>query len=359
MDVIWGILAVVWSLLLVVGLHEAGHAIAAYWLGVRIKSITIGFGKPLWAWQFRGVEWVWALWPLGGSVDLLNTRIATVSPDLYTRCFDKKAIWVRIVILLSGVVANLITAWLAFVLIAMLGYKQLPPILATVTPASIAANAQLTPGDTVLAVAGHATTSWQKVGMQFIAHLGEKNIPLIIKHNNGALFSTSLDLSRWQYHAKETSLLTSMGITPNTSASNIQYVEGISLWSASQQAGLQICEIFNFFISMLQKLLTGTLPFMLLLGPIGFFSAMMDSFFQGLVVFLSFIAHLSVSMIVINLLPIPGLDGGSIVYALIEKIRGKPVSTAFEVLLHRLIFIALSLVFIQLLLNDLHRYLGK
>ena len=82
---------------------------------------------------------------------------------------------------------------------------------------------------------------------------------------------------------------------------------------------------------------------------------MVASFLQGLVVFLYFISSLSFAVALINLFPIPGLDGGSIMYALIEKIRGKPVSVGMEVLLHRLIFIVFCLVLVQLLLNDLQR----
>lgn len=106
---------------------------------------------------------------------------------------------------------------------------------------------------------------------------------------------------------------------------------------------------------VLKQLFSGLIPFSALLGPIGIFAASVASLTQGVVVFMFFIATLSLAVAVINLFPIPGLDGGSIVYALIEKIRGKPVSVAMELLLHRLVFIVFCVVLVHLLMNDLQR----
>ncbi len=130
----------------------------------------------------------------------------------------------------------------------------------------------------------------------------------------------------------------------------------LSFFQACQNAFLQIMGLLYFFLVMLKQLFTGHIPFAALLGPLGLFTAMVNSFLQGLAVFLYFIASLSLSVALVNLFPIPGLDGGSIVYALVEKVRGKPASIAMEILLHRLMFIAFSLVLVQLILNDMQRY---
>lgn len=106
---------------------------------------------------------------------------------------------------------------------------------------------------------------------------------------------------------------------------------------------------------ILKQLLTGVIPFSVLLGPLGIFAASVASFTQGVAVFLFFIATLSFAVAVINLFPIPGLDGGSIVYALIEKVRGKAVSVPMELLLHRLVFIIFCVLLVHLLMNDLQR----
>ena len=76
---------------------------------------------------------------------------------------------------------------------------------------------------------------------------------------------------------------------------------------------------------------------------------------QGVVVFIFFIASFSLAVAVVNLFPVPGLDGGSILYSIIEKIRGKPMSVALEVLIYQLMFIAFCLLLVHLVTNDLTR----
>ena len=148
-----------------------------------------------------------------------------------------------------------------------------------------------------------------------------------------------------------------IGINPEVSAPQIEQVQGSCFLLACEHATHQLLGLILFFIVMLKQLATGALPFSLLLGPFGLLTSMVHSFFKGRGVFLYFITTLSLSVGLTNLLPIPGLDGGSIVYALIEKVRGKPVSVAMEVLLHRLMLIVLCVFVVHLLMNDLQHYI--
>ena len=100
MCVVLSVFVVVLSLLLVVGIHEAGHAWVASLFRVKINKISIGFGRALLSWRaMSGCQWVWACWPVGGYVQLLKSRIAPVLPRDYPFSFDKKPIWVRCTIL--------------------------------------------------------------------------------------------------------------------------------------------------------------------------------------------------------------------------------------------------------------------
>jgi regulator of sigma E protease len=356
MFVVLSVFVVFLSLLLVVGIHEAGHAFAAYLFKIKIKKISIGFGKPLFSWQGRrGCQWVWARWPLGGYVQLLNSRIEPVSLAESTYSFDKKPVWARCIVLLAGAFANMLTAWLALVFMFMLGYQQTVPVIEKITPSSIAFTAGLLEGERISSIAGQPVASWREVGMQLIMALGHDGVDVVVENVSGVTHQVQLNLAKWHYGPGKNSLLLSIGISPDASEKNIQQVMGLSWWSACQHAFLHIAGIFYFFLVMLKQLLMGVIPFSLLLGPLGLFSVMVSSFLQGLTVFLYFIASLSLSVALVNLLPVPGLDGGLIVYAIIEKIRGKPVSVGFEILLHRLVFIAFCLILVQLLLNDVRR----
>ena len=358
MLVILSVFAIVLSLLLVVGIHEAGHAVAARLFKIKINRISIGFGRALFSFQGKkGCQWVWALWPLGGYVHLLNSRIEPVAPNDYSFSFDRKPIWVRCIVLLSGIFANLLTAWLALVLMLILGYQQTVPVIAKITAPSIASSAGLVAGDRIISIAGQGVSSWREVGMRLIMNLGTVNVGVVVENPTGVKHQVPLDLGQWRYKRENGGLLASIGLNPDLSVQNTHQVEGVSLLQASQHAFLQLIGLCCFFLVMLKQIFTGVIPFAVLLGPLGLFTAMVGSFLQGLSVFLYFISSLSFAVALINIFPIPGLDGGSLMYALVEKIRGKPVSVGMEVLLHRLVFIAFCLVLVQLILNDVQRYL--
>ncbi|MCL5272469.1 MAG: site-2 protease family protein [Gammaproteobacteria bacterium] len=351
-------IAILFTLILVVGIHEAGHALAARLFKVHIKKISIGFGRPLVQWTSKsGCEWIWAMWPLGGYVALLNSRISPVAAEEYPFCFDKKPVWQRIIILLSGAVANLITAWFAFVFVFYIGINYKLPQVQTVQSGSIAAQAGIMANDQFIAINGYSTPSWQDVGMQLVILWGKKKVDITLKHSElQELKHVSIDLSQIKFSDKEKSLLSVLGIVPELSAAT-GLKRSSSLMLAMRDANNAILQLFYFFIMILKQLVTRVIPFSILLGPLGVFAASVASLTQGIVVFFYFIASLSLAVALVNLFPVPGLDGGSILYAFIEKVRGKPISVAMEVLLHRLMTIIFVLLLVNLLLNDLTRYL--
>ncbi|MGQ3892392.1 M50 family metallopeptidase [Legionella sp. CNM-4043-24] len=356
MTIFLPLMAFVLTLLLVVGLHEAGHAIAARICGVRIERISIGFGRPLLSRRDRsGCEWVWALWPLGGYVQLLNTRIHPVDPSDYPFCFDKKSMSVRCLILISGIVANVLVAWLALVLFFWMGYQQMTPVISEVRPGTLMAQAGVRAGDELVSLEGQKTDSWQQAGMELIRNFGKKQVVLELRSPDHSLRFVTVDLSE-RFSARGRTLMSYLGLVPDQALQHIYAVKGLSFLNALAEASRKTGDAFVFFMIVLKQLFTGTIPFALLLGPVGFIGLSISSFAQGVAVFLSYIANLSLAVALINLLPVPGLDGASIVYAVIEKIRGKAMSIAFEVLLYRLAVILFYMILVQLLLNDFLRY---
>ncbi|STX41268.1 membrane associated zinc metalloprotease [Legionella donaldsonii] len=355
---ILALLAIVLTLVMVVGIHEAGHAIAAKWFAVKIQRISIGFGKPLLTWRGKsGCEWVWAIWPLGGYVQLLNSRIQPVPKKEYNTCFDKKPVWVRCVILLAGAGANLVTAWLMLTIMFTIGYQQNAPVIQKVVPQSLAAKAGFKAGDQITSIAAQETSSWQEVGMRLIMVLGKAEVRINVLDSEKKSRSLTLDLQKWTYKRGAGTLLTTLGIEPDSLKQHRYQVKGQSLLSSMWHSIEKIGQLLIFFLVILKQLLTGMIPFAVLLGPIGLLAASANSFMQGFAVFLYFIASLSLVVGLVNLFPVPGLDGGSIIYALVEKIRGKPVPVAWELLLHRLAVIVFCVLLVQLILNDLQRYL--
>jgi regulator of sigma E protease len=349
------IVAIILTLILVVGIHEGGHALAARYFKVKIKKVAIGFGKPLLHWQSSsGCEWIWAMFPLGGYVQLENSRISPVKTSDYSSCFDKKSIWQRIVILLSGAMANFIIAWIALVLVFTIGLNYTLPQIKSVLLDSPAARGGVAVGDQFISIAGHATPSWSDVGMQLVISWGKKEVPFVLSTDGGKKFKViTVDLSKRSVHGLKPNLLVQLGVEPDLSAprSTLRF----PIAEAIHQANATIIYMLYFFLMIFKQLFSGVLPFSMLLGPLSIFTVSVASLTQGFVVFMFFIATLSLAVGLVNLFPIPGLDGGSIVYALIEKIRGKAVSVAMELLLHRLAFIIFCVILVHLLMNDLQR----
>ncbi len=347
------VLAIVLTLLLVVGIHEAGHAFVARLFKVKIKKISIGFGKPLIRIKTAsGIEWIWALFPLGGYVQLLNSRIEPVKEKDYPNCFDKQPAYARVLILLAGVAANVLTAWLALFLVASVGIYQRPAVIGDVLTHGTAAQSGLKAGDKIIAVNQQPTVSWAQVAMHLLTHLGQEKVPLTLKNQQGDVRRIHLNLSDWQLSSG--SLFDSLGFKPNSSEEP-QRVVADSYFAAFSQASWQLFNISYYFIISLTLLITGMIPFSVLLGPVGLFAVSIQSMMQGFAVFLFFIAHFSLAVALVNSLPLPGLDGGSILYVFIEKIRGKPISVALEILLYRLTLIGFFVLLANLVANDLQQ----
>jgi regulator of sigma E protease len=352
---ILAVVAIIFTLLLVVGIHEAGHALVAWFFQVKIQKISIGFGRALLSWRSRsGCDWVFAMWPLGGYVQLLNTRISPVPKKEQVFCFDKKPIWIRVLILLAGPVFNLIMAWLLFVLVFSLGISYRVPQIASVQANSIAAQAGVQAGDRLISINEHITSSWQDVGMELLFSWGKKEVPVVLRQSNQELKKIRLDLSKVSLNPSVKSLFGNLGIQVNINAPR-EMIRYPSIIEAVGHTNALITHLLYFFIMVLKQLFTANIPFSVLLGPVGLFAASTTSLMQGIMVFLFFIASFSLAVGFMNSFPIPGLDGGSILYCIVEKIRKKPISIAWEVLLYQLTLIALFLLLVQLIKNDLFR----
>jgi regulator of sigma E protease len=344
------LIAFIITLLLVVGIHEAGHALVARVFKVKIQRISIGFGKPLLTWRSRSAEWVWALWPLGGYVRLLDSRLQKVTAQDHTYCFDKQPTYVRVLIIIAGACANFIAAQLLFGLLFFLGYQQTPALIQSVIPHSMAAAAGFKANERIIAVAGQNTHSWDEVSMAFMSALQKKKLPVLVQKSDKTQQERILDVSRWSWQSG--GLLPAIGLKPNLSETNSYAVKGLPFWQAQAAALTKCGQLLSFFLLLMKQLVTGIIPFSILLGPFGLLAASIGSFVQGPMVFCYFIGLLSLAVGLVNLLPIPGLDGGLLVYALVEKIRGKPLSLALELLLYRLALIVFGILLVQLIVND-------
>ncbi|MCX7115007.1 MAG: site-2 protease family protein [Gammaproteobacteria bacterium] len=355
MVILFAMLGLIMTFILVIGLHELGHAIAAWCFSIQIQRVACGFGKPLLKITSRsGCEWVLGRWPVGGAVTLLNTRVQPVPQEQWAVCFDKQAVWIRVMVLLSGGLMNFAVAWCCFFVIHCVGYQLPLAVIDKVTPTSIAASGGLKSGDQLLFFHGESVASWQQASVTLLTSIGYPPFPITVKTKTGKIQHHSLDLATWRPQLSSKTLWAQLGIKPTLR--HQQRYSPQPLLHAMKLASTDLVFTVGLFFKLIKQLITGHLPLLMLTGPLSFIELTLQAFLQQGPTFLFFIASCSIAVGIVNLLPIPTLDGGSILYALIEKCRGQPMPVGWEVLLYRLTTILIWILIAQLLANDLRRF---
>jgi regulator of sigma E protease len=318
----WIVALAVLSLLIF--LHELGHYTAARFFGVYVEVFSIGFGKKLASFQWLGTQWQFSAIPLGGYVkmkgqdDLDPTRISSDNDS-----YNSKKPWQRIIILLAGPVANFVTAWILFYAIALGGPQTLSPVIGKVLKDSPAYIAGLQENDTVLSINGTAITQWDELSHTIKSSTG--TLILAVERNNTRLFmSLTPKITESTNIFKESIQQRMVGIAPSGTTHTLQLGFIDTITYASQQTYDTSFVIFQ----SVQKLLTGIVPAKEVGGVVSIVQITADATTYGWMSLFFFAALISVNLGVLNLLPIPALDGGHIVFNLYEIIRRKAPSEA-------------------------------
>jgi len=365
------ILAFFITIMVVVGIHESSHFLAAKLMGVKVLRFSIGFGKSLISFHDKsGTEYVFALIPLGGYVKMLG-ETDDASKEEQKQSYASQPFYKKACIILAGPLSNFVCAWILYSLVYSIGFSALKPILGPITPTSIAAKAGLTSHDEIIQVDDTETLSWTKVVFQFVLHAGDTK-PLLVRtkkicgldHTAMNCQSTTathqMDLSTWSLNGLKPDPLGSLGIAPylppnitirDVMLQKIQY----SPIDAMYHAYLQCKELTYFNLIVIKKMLFGQLSLDGLGGPIAIFDTAGQALNQGMVVFLVFLAFMNLSIGLINLFPIPGLDGGQLLLQMIEWILRKPISPIAVEIIVRIGFAVLLLLFFRVLYNDILR----
>jgi regulator of sigma E protease len=357
------IIAVLIGIGLVIGIHELGHFFLAKYFGVKVLRFSIGFGRPLWKRVIKGTEYVIGMLPIGGYVRLLDERQGEVASSERHLTFNRQACWKRFLIILAGPFFNLLLACLAFWVVFVSGIYLTSPIIGKIVPDSIAAKGGLKPFDRIVQVDEDKTLNWGRVIGAFALkyHETDKLTVKVISATSTTPTSHRLDLRQWTMDNLRPNLITSLGIipyqpTPAEIEKTSVYVK-LSALQAAEKALQQVTFYIYFNLIILWKIMTGVLSLQSLGGPIALLEGLVGAFKQGILVYMLFISWLSVNLAVINLLPIPGLDGSHLVYILFEGIFKKPVSVRVQLLAYRLGIILLSVLMVEVVVNDLLRLL--
>jgi len=386
-DTAFAILSFVFVLGLVVTVHEMGHFLAAKACGVAIDRFAIGFGRPMLAWKDRaGVQWQVGWLPLGGYVrfsgdesaasvpdweDLQELRrevLAREGPEALGRYFHFKPVWQRAIVVVAGPLANFVLAIVLFaILLTAVGETTTLPRVRDVIAGGPAAAAGFKAGDLIKTMDGQKVDDFgslrQYVGLR-------AGTPIVFTVQRGTQITTLTASPRMQdvdtpLGKQKAGVL---GVYPDERRSDVTHKRYPPLEAIG--GGVErTWDTLKTTVFIIGRLLHGQLPASQLSGPLGIAhtagavaqvgaegaSNAWEAFLGGLVAALSLAAVLSVSIGFMNLLPVPILDGGHLVFYAYEAVMRRPVGARVQAAGYRL---GLALVLGLLLFatwNDLQR----
>jgi len=449
-------LAFIFTLGLIVTIHEYGHFQMAKWCGVKVLKFSVGFGKPLFQTRLGQdqTEFIIAAIPLGGYVKMLGEDSMSdreLRDQDITRALNRQSVGKRMAIVLAGPFANLLLAVMLYCILFLVGVPGLKPMIGGVLENSPAALSQMQAGDVITKVNDTTVSSWQEARWVLLKSSFKQNLieietvsplhetqryQLDISHLNhddlsrDVLDQLGLKMYKPQMPARvgsvafgspaeaagllkgdwvlavneqavgdwnafvnevkrsldaEVRLLIKRGeqtkivtVRPEAVVENGKTIGrlGVGLqvdeqllqqtWITTQytlpEAMLKAVErtwdTAKFSLDMLANMVIGNVSWKGISGPVTIADYAGQSAHMGVKVFLGFIALISISIGVINLLPIPILDGGHFMYYMVEFLTGKPVSETVLSIGQRIGFVIIGGMMILALYNDANRLIA-
>ena len=329
--------------------HEMGHYLAARWAGIKVEAFSIGFGSKIWArTDSHGTEWRVCALPLGGYVKMHGMEQPDDVPEneragwIPGKTFQGKSVAARAVVVAAGPGANFVLAIVLFAgLFVAMGRPYVDASVIGVVPGKPAAIAGIKTDDVIAAIDGHRIAKFEDLHGIVLASAGKQlmftvlrqgqvlNLPVTPVDNHGAV-QIGLQFGNQKFEQ----LLPVQAL-----AASVTETWGVV---TSELAGVG-------------KMLVGVEPASDLSGTIGIAQMSGQALQQGVPTLIDFMALISVSLGLINLFPIPALDGGHLLFFALDAVRGKPLPVrVYAIALYAGLFLIGALVLIGVR-NDLGR----
>ena len=335
--------------------HELGHFLAARFFGVHVEVFSIGFGKRLLTKKFGATEWSLSLIPLGGYVRMKGQNDSNPLLKLYDEdSYNAKTPFQRIIISLAGPFANFLLAFLLYLTITSIGIPKILTTLSDVNVTHPAYKAGIRTGDTITSINGTPTAYWEDISQNILQESKLLNVT-ILRENKYIDVKIMPITYKTENRFGEIKTRYIIGVSANQ---NITETIHYTFWNGLDYAYNKTIDSSKYIFKSLEKLIMGEIPLENLGGAVGIVSVTSQVAQMGMVFLLAFAALISVNLGVINLLPIPALDGGHIMFHTYELITKKPANEDIMLKLTLLGWgILLSLMLLGLY-NDINRLLG-
>lgn len=348
------ILSAIVALGILIFVHELGHFLFAKLFGVGVTRFSLGFGPKLIGKQLGETEYLISALPLGGYVKMVGegTEEDLSSAEL-ERSFLSKSPLKRMIIVAAGPAFNLLFAYAVFVGVCMIGIPTATSKIGDVLKDKPAALAGIRAGDRITAIDGKPVSRWNDLAA-LIADSGGKPLVLTVQRNGGVFtVRVAPEIRAAKNLFGEHVTAPAIGIVISK-----EYVtERLGPLGAAVKGMEHTWNVTRMTLVAVVKIIGGAISLDNIGGPIMIVKTAGEQAETGLVYFLSFMALLSVNLGLLNLFPIPVLDGGHLMFYLWELVVGKPVSMKAREIAQQVGMVLLVGLMVLAFYNDIARYL--
>ena len=361
-----GILLTILAFALVIGplvfVHEMGHYLAARLFDVQADAFSIGFGREIAGWtDKRGTRWKVAWLPLGGYVKFAGDMNPAGQPSAEwlalpaaerQRTFQAKPVWQRAIIVAAGPVVNFVLALLILAGFAMAyGDSRTPPVVGGVIAGSAAAGAGLQAGDRITRLGGRSIDVFEDMLTYTRIHPGERVSIAFVRNGATLQRDATIGTQRERDRFGNEYRIGLLGI-----ARGAAVTVPVGVLQAPAVAFRRTGEIVSTMVQTIGQIITGRRSVKELGGPLSIAKVSGEQMTLGADAFVFLIALVSINLGFINLLPVPMLDGGHLLFYAIEAVRRKPVGAAAQEWAYRGGLAAILALMLFVTFNDLGNF---
>ncbi|MDQ7782946.1 MAG: RIP metalloprotease RseP [Desulfomonilaceae bacterium] len=334
--------------------HEFGHFIIAKLVGVKVLKFSLGFVSSIVKRKWGETEYMIGWLPLGGYVKLLGEdpeSDETVPEEEKPRAFTSKPLWARVAIVIAGPLSNYLLAVVLLSAGYMAGWPVLTSDIGNVVDGTPAKEAGLKSGDRITAIDGHSVWRWQ-------------DMRRMIEKSPGRELSVKIDRDGLEKDLRITPELSDqpgifgdpigrIGVGPAGTTVTLGPVEAV--YEGARFTG----ELTGLVVVTLVNLVRGKVSAKALSGPITILQASGESFRAGLFNFVFLLSYISINLAIINLLPIPILDGGHLMFFAIEAVIRRPVTGRIREVAVQAGFLFIVFLMGLVIYNDISRIITQ